>query len=393
MKAFLYIGLLFTVFLTSGCWDRTEINDLAFISGTAFDLTDDGEYLLSVQIAIPSSGLGGAGSEGGGQQEKFFVLSAAGKNADDAFHKIQKKSSRRLFTAHRSVIFIGESLGRHGINDILDVFNHDPRQRLRTYIMMVKGGEGREILEAKYPFEQVPVEAVKEMESLETELAVTLRDFFIAASSEGISPVMGVIEAKDYSEGTKKSKNDLFKLSGSAILKDLKVVGFLDENETNGFIWVTNQMKNGRINAYLPEGGGMVGMLLSHAERRIAFDINGDKIKMKIQLQGEGSLVENNTPLDISRPKNLQLVQQVLEAAVEKQVRDVLFKVQGRYKVDSVGFGQEIYRNKPRQWKSLKEQWDKKFPQVDVSIAAKLSLNGAGMGGPPLQLNEKEIKK
>lgn len=392
MKPCLYICLLFTVLTTSGCWDRTEINDIAFIAGTAFDLTDDGEFILSHQIAIPASAQGGPGS-GGSEKQKFFVISATGMNANEAFHRLQKKSSRRLFTAHRSVIFIGESLAKHGINDILDVYTHDSKQRLKTYIMVVKGGEGRGILQVNYPFEQVPVEAIKEMETLRTELAVTLRDFFLASSNEGISPVLGVIMSEGLSAGIKENKNKIFKIAGSAIFKDFKLVGFLNENETNGFLWVTDRMKNGRINAKLPEGDGTVGMILDKANRKITSEISGDKIKFRIQLQGEGTVWENNSPLDISFPDNLEIVEKVLEKSVEKQVRDVLFNVQKRYKVDSVGFGQEIYRNKPKQWKELKGQWDNKFPEVDVSIAVKLNIVGTGMAGPPLQLENKEIKK
>ncbi|MDQ0876158.1 spore germination protein KC [Paenibacillus sp. V4I3] len=390
MKPFLYIGLLFTILTTSGCWDRTEINDLAFIAGTAFDITDDGEYILSHQIAIPSSAQGGPGS-GGSQKEKFFVISAVGKNINEAFYRLQKKSSRRLFTAHRVVIFIGESLSKHGIQDILDVYTHDSKQRLKTYMMVVKGGEARRLLQVKYPFEQAPSEAIKEMEALGSGLSVTLRDFFLASSSEGISPVLGVIMPEDLSEGMKE--NNIFKLAGSAIFKDFKLVCFLNENETNGFLWVTDRMKDGRINAKLPEGDGTVGVILGKTNRKITTEISGDKIKFKIQLQGEGTIWENNTPLDISLPENLRLVQKALEKSVEKQVLDTLSKFQKRYKVDSVGFGQEIYRDKPKQWKALKEQWDHKFPEVDVSVAVKLNIIGSGMAGPPLHLKEKEIIK
>jgi spore germination protein KC len=392
MKPFLYIGLLFTVLIISGCWDRKEINDLAFISGTSFDLTDDGEYILSHQIAIPSTGQAGLGGGGSNQQEKFIVTSATGRNASEAFQKLQQKTSRKLFTAHRSIIYVGESLAKHGIQDILDVYTHDPQQRLKTYIMAVKGGEGREILQIKYPFEQVPSEAVKEMGILGSGLSVTLRDFFLAASSEGISPVLGVLERDPLSVEGKENKN-LFKLGGSAIFKDFKLVGFLNENETNGFLWVTDRMISSIINAKLPEDHGTVGMNLINANRKITSEISGDKIKFKIQLQGEGSLWENNSPLDVSLPENLRLVRKAFEKSVEKQVLDAVSKVQKLYKVDSVGFGQEIYRNKPKQWKALEEQWDHKFPDVDVSVEVKLNVRGTGMSGAPLQLNEKEIKK
>ncbi|WP_127587183.1 Ger(x)C family spore germination protein [Paenibacillus koleovorans] len=386
--------LLVSMLLVSGCWDRTEINDLAFVSGAAFDLTKDGEYLLSLQIAIPSSSQGGVGSSDG-EKEKFFVLSAVGNNANEAFEKLQKKSSRRLFPAHRSVIFIGEALARHGINDILDVFTHDPRQRLRTYIMVVKGGEGLDILEAKYPFEQVPIEAIKEMEALSSELAVTLGEFFMAASSPGISPVMGVIMSEGDSGGVKSGDKQLVKLAGLAFFKEMKVVGFLDSEETNGFLWLTDRMKYGRINAIISEGDvkGNVGMTLNSAHRKITTEVNGGAPKVRIQLQGVGSLVENNTRLDISRPNNLKLVQHALEQSVERQVRDVVAKLQKQYKVDSVGFGMDMYQNHYKQWKTLQPKWEQTFPEVKVAVDVQLALTGVGMAGPPLQLKEEEIVK
>ncbi|WP_164545601.1 Ger(x)C family spore germination protein [Paenibacillus albus] len=390
MKPILCSCLLGSMLILGGCWDRTEINDLAFASGASFDLTKDGQYLLSLQLAIPGAGPAGVG---GGQGEKFFVLSAAGRNANEAFEMIQKKSSRRLFTAHRSVIFIGESLGRHGINDVLDVFAHDPRQRLKTYIMVVKGQEGKKILETKYPFEQVPIESIKELEGLRTELSVTLRDYFISASSQGISPVMGVIETEDESQGGEENSNRLFKQAGSAVFKDAKLVGYLDGKETCGFLWATDRMRFGRLNANLPNGQGNIGMLLSHANRRMKTYIDGDKVKVVIQIEGKGSLVENNSPLDISRPKNRALAEKEFEKSVQDLVERVVAKLQKKYRVDSLGIGQEIYRNHPKVWKRLQSEWETKFPEAEVVTTVKLTIEGVGMAGPPLQLKDKEIIK
>lgn len=84
--------------------------------------------------------------------------------------------------------------------------------------MVVKGGDGREILQKKYPFEQVPMEAIKEMEILGSDIAITLRDF-LASSNEGIYPVMGVIEPDNLSEAIPENKNKLVVLAGSAVLR------------------------------------------------------------------------------------------------------------------------------------------------------------------------------
>lgn len=56
--------LLLSSILLSGCWDRTEINDLAIVLATGVDYKD-GQAQLTAQIFIPRKGSGG--SESGGQ--------------------------------------------------------------------------------------------------------------------------------------------------------------------------------------------------------------------------------------------------------------------------------------------------------------------------------------
>ncbi|MFD0671097.1 Ger(x)C family spore germination protein [Cohnella sp. GCM10027633] len=393
MKRFLIIGSLSAVLLLSGCWDRIEINDLAFITGTALDLTDDGQYEAALQIALTSAGEGGPGTGGSGRQEPFFVISAVGDNANEVLQKLQSKSSRRLFTAHRSVIFIGESLARRGFEDLLDTFTHDPRNRLKTYIMVVKGGKAQSILHTKYPFEQAPIQAVKEMEELKGELAVTLRDFFIASSSEGIHPVSGVIESEDASSMGKKDDR-IFRSGGSALFNHFKLVGYLNEKETSAFSWVTNTLKFSRVTATLPEDKGNAGMFLNQVKRKMNIQLNeDDQVKIHLVLRGDGSIVENNTSLDLRDQANLEFIKRELEISVENQVRSMLTKVQKQYGIDCLGFGREIFRSHPNKWRTMEGQWDKTFSDVDVSIDVKLKIRGTGMAGPSLQLTEKEIRK
>lgn len=55
--------LLCTIFI-AGCWDRKEINDIAFVIGIAVDKEQD-NYRSSLQIALPGQS-GSTGSSGGG---------------------------------------------------------------------------------------------------------------------------------------------------------------------------------------------------------------------------------------------------------------------------------------------------------------------------------------
>ncbi|MFF2093970.1 Ger(x)C family spore germination protein [Paenibacillus sp. NPDC058174] len=386
MRTFKCMIFLMLIILC-GCWDRTEINDLAFVTATAMDLSDDGNILCSLQVAIPSSTEGG--NRGGVKDNQFFIISAEGKDGNEIHRKLQKKSSRILFFSHRSVIFISEHLARHGIDDVLDIFTHDPKYRLKTYIMIVKGGEGRDILKMKYPFKQVSIEAVKEMEISGQDLAVTLRDFYMTYASEGVHPVIGAIEPDMYSKDTDK---EIYNFAGAGVFKDFKLLGLLNEKETLGLLWVTNQLKAGRITAKLPHGGE-VGLVLNHADRKIITKNSNDFVHFKILLEGQGSLAENTSSLDINEPGNLNVIKSALESAAKKQVQDFLIKIQKKYQVDSVGFGQELYKNNPKKWAVLKNQWDSRFPEADISVEVNLTIKGAGMIHSSFDMKNKEMRR
>ncbi|REE69715.1 spore germination protein KC [Paenibacillus taihuensis] len=367
--------ILLQIFFLSGCWDRMEINELALVTGTAIDLKKNGNLEVSLQVALPSSADGGHGE---GKDGKFFVISVEGKNGNEIHQKLQEKSTRKLFLSHRSVVYISETLAKEGLNGVLDIFIHDPRNRLKTYLIMVKGSEAKDILQMDYPLKQVPIETVKALQISGGELAVTIRDFYIALESEGIQPVMSVIEVDNQS----KSKNQLFNFMGAGVFKDLKLAGVLNEEDLLGFMWTTNKLNYGRVTAYLPDGRGEVGLIVTHASSKIITHTEQGSAKFKIMLSGQGGLVENNSTLNVSDPEEMKQIKHALEDAVKKQVQRFIAKIQKDYNTDSIGFGHEIYKKAPKQWEAMRNQWDELFPKAEIGVEVKLRINGSGMVNP-----------
>lgn len=398
--------VLLSSLVVTGCWDRTEVNDLALVMAAALDLTEDGKLRLTMQVVIPSGvGIGPSGERGGGGQQKgYFIETAVGRNILDARQKIQEKLSRRLFIAHRRVVFIGERLAKHGIKDVLDELGRAPESRLRSYLLMAAGREARELLEVDYPFERVPAEAVRELERSGVGVDITLRDFLLASSAEGMTPVMATIEPvsnsfkqsqKDTEQTGKVAggKGKTVRLSGTAIFKDFKLIGRLNDEETRGLLWITGKLQRGIITAYVPAGGGNVSFNIIKAERKIRPEIRGNKVKINLELKGEGVIYENNTNLDASKPKNIKLMEKALNQDLETRIWRVLHKAQKDYEADIFGFGQQIQRMDPNQWKSVKKQWETIFPEAEVSVVTDLTIVRTGMSGPPLHLKEDEVKK
>lgn len=392
MNRWMRIVLLWIPLVTTGCWDRVEINDIGLVMGTALDLAEDGNIRATLQISVPSPSsqtTGGVSKE----TDRFFLISAVGKNATDTVQKLQKKMSRTLFFSHRSIILIGESLARRGINDVLDAFSRNPRNRLKTYILVVKGNAG-DILQVRYPYELVPAEGLKEMQIMQGEgVATTLRDFFIESASEGISPSVGAIEPALFFRSGEKGEDKLFRLDGTAVFKNSALVGFLNHAETHEFLWFKNNKRTDNIVADLPEGRGNVGFIVTGSKIKIKSETKGDRLKFHVDIKGMGNLLENNSRLDVSNTEHFELVKTALEHQVEQNMKAFLRKIQKGYHADIVGFGQQLQRKDPGTWRKVEKQWDKYFAAADISVSVNLTINNTGVVGPSLQWKEKEIIK
>ncbi|GMA61378.1 hypothetical protein GCM10025859_18180 [Alicyclobacillus fastidiosus] len=197
MKRQRTLGFILTMSLVfaTGCWDGTELNDLAIVSGFGMDIKDDGTYLLSAQIVIPGKTQSSQQGGGGGDNNAYFTKTATGKDVLDASQNIQSKLSRKVFPGHREDIFIGEELAKHGVSKVMDEYSRNPDVRLREDVFVVKGGTAEDVLKVPQPLEKVPAMAALKLHQQIAGLGdVAMAEFLMDASTEGNSPSLPVME-------------------------------------------------------------------------------------------------------------------------------------------------------------------------------------------------------
>ena len=377
--------MLLSMFIIAGCWDRVELNDRAFVIGWGMDRLDNGSYRGSAQIVVPSKL---AGPRGSTQGPPYIVETGTGKNIMEATDAIQTKLSRKSFGGHRRAIYVGEQLAKYGIHDIVDEYIRNPEIRLRADMFVIKGGEALDILKVPYPFERIPSMAfIKAHEKVGVKPELSLRNFLMAASGMESNPILPVLEmgsVKD--EGKSKEWN----LGGIAIFnKELKMIGYLSRNDAIFRRWIIGVLMTKLLSTSLPEDKGNFVIEASQLKSKIQPDIINNQLKIKITLSGKGMMRENNTKLDISKSKNLKLLEDTLNKNTEKEVLNIIQKVQKQYGTDIFSFGTAIHRKYPYRWKKLKDNWNDEFSKTDVSVKVKLTIQRVGLTGPPVEAQKK----
>ncbi|WP_229757890.1 Ger(x)C family spore germination protein [Paenibacillus marchantiophytorum] len=367
-----------------------ELNDVAFAVGTGVDLSKDGNILITAQFKLPKR------SAAGEMGQNYFTATSSGKDILDVMRNMQAQISRRILRGQRQILFIGEDLAKKGVTEILDGFTRDPGSKLRIDIMIVKG-TAEELLKQKYPLEPLPViAALKEHLAVGLEGETALRDFLISASTDGSSPTLEVIETiKAHSPNYIETNNvkSGFRITGSAIFnKELKLVGFLNPDESGILNWIKQNMKRQIITIAKSEFGSF-SYSGTHMKSKIRPERVGDRIKIHLTLEGKGSIMETASPFDLLQSKNLNLLEDTLNKETEKQVLNTINKVQTRYKTDIFGFGEAIHKKYPQAWRDLKSDWERDFATAEVDVKVKLNVEQVGTTGPSLYLKKSEIKK
>lgn len=376
----------------SGCWDSVEVKDLALVLASGIDRDEHGDLHGTLQIAVPSGG-GGGGVTGGSQTNgagnvgrNFVLVTEDGTDIKSMIQRLQVKVPRKLYFAHRVVVIIGEDQAKAGIRHILDYYARDPTNRLRSLIVISKGATAEKILEIPTVLEKIPGQEIKQIEEQEMGVVMTMQDFLMTTSTEGIAPIAPAISIV-----TNSSQQNLA-MAGTAVFKDFKLVGYLSADETRGLLWLTGKLRRALITTYIPQDHGTIAMTLISANCEIKPTVRGHQAVFNVKLDGKGEIDENNTNLNLGDVQNFKRAKKVLDRTIQNNVQ-MSFDKAKEYDADIFGFGQEIARTNPRTWAKIQNNWEEIFKTAQLNLKVDIQPTRSGAAGPPAHLKEHEVKR
>lgn len=146
-----------SLIITSGCWSRKELNELAVVMALGIDTHKDG-YAVSAQV-LNSSELA---TKSGGSIGSLPVVTykSVGKTVPDALQRMLSMAPRMLYLSHVRVLVLGEDLARQGVSDVLDYISRNHQLRTNFFMLIAKNGNASEILEVVTPFEYIPANSL-----------------------------------------------------------------------------------------------------------------------------------------------------------------------------------------------------------------------------------------
>jgi spore germination protein KC len=365
------IILIMQVFtLTSCVGNKKQIQKLYLVVAMGVDLTADNQYEVTIQVLNPAvssnqaSGTNAPSSSGG----ETLVYGAKGTTFNEAVMELSKSMRKVHHFGHLKYIVIGEHLAQNRNLILTDSFFRQEEIRLNTPILVTKGSAS-EIVSATTSEGVIPANVVSDL--FERQILVGYRpytyllDLVNALGSKTVSPVLGVINLVKPED---KHGAETFKLSGGAVFKKGKLVGYLNDKETRGLNWIRGKIEVGNLTANCPNLG-KVSLEILDTSSKIKPKINEDTVSIEINIKVISIIRGVSTPID--PVKNTDIMDEIESAqkkTVEEEVRLVLGTARENLSADIFGFGEKVHASYPSKWKTLEKDWDTIYPNMNVDI-------------------------
>ncbi|GMO00663.1 Ger(x)C family spore germination protein [Parageobacillus thermoglucosidasius] len=392
-KAAKIIFVSVPLILLGGCWDRTEVNDLALIVGLGIDQKKDGQIMLTTELIVPQAVGGGQmmGSDGGGGEAQTLARSGTGSTVADAISNLQEKLPRRVFWGHTKVIVFGERAAKAGIRQHLDFLSRNSQIRLRSNVL-VSNGTAKSVLELTPPIEQSSAEVLRELSESKLLMRVTIKDALQMLSSDASAAALPMVKILPPEKGKKDLQTIAF-IQRTAIFKKDKMIGDIDDKLTRGVLWLRNEIERANITVTLEGEKGNITSTMLRAHTEFIPKYEKGKWKMIVKATTEDDIILNGTKLDLLNPKYTKMIEKELEKETNERIKAALKKVQKEMKVDIFGFADMFHRKYPREWNRVKNRWEEIFPTVEVIVKTEAYVRRPGVNSAPQGLPEQEVKQ
>ena len=372
-----------TAVLSTGCWDRLEIEDRAAILAIGLDPGPGGQGIhLSAQVAIPGKiplGPGGGGGPGGASnpRETVFVEAADGPTVQAALEAMQRTLNNEIFLGHLRIIVVNEALAKQSLKGLIDYFHRSSEIR-RTSWLLISANPASEVINASPAFSRVPALFFTDMMEHYTNMGLLpplfLGTYLVSVADKGQDATLPYLWAKD--QGTE--------LLGAAIFQGPRMIDVITPTQLQLLEDVIGPRKGDQVLTIAEPGtsGGQVRLKIIGRQAQVRPSVVNGRPRVQIQLRLEGNIVQEVGGRRLDAPNELSAISKAASQQVQQGFQQLLAQSQ-RDHSDIFGFGEQFRGKKPGFFESqvkTKDAWETEFyPELDASVKVRILVRRVGM--------------
>ncbi len=380
IKKVLIVSILSILFLPlGGCTRKSDINELSIATGIGIDKeSESDDVIITIQV-VNQITLARQPKE----ITPVVTLTERGKTVFEAFRKASVGFTGRVFLSHFQMLVFGEEAAKDDIIKYLNFFFNDHEAQHRFNIVICKEKKASEFLQTYSVFSSVPIIDYQSKLNSTVNLVgmgklTNLPMALNALKGESNGLVLSSFEIKGDIEKSKEMDNiktptpeAMVWPSDLAVLKDGKLVTYLNYDESIGYNFANNAIVN-------------IVASVEVDNRRIALEVRGSSCKKSIK-------IENGKPKVTFEVKVVAIVNSDMSGdtevgkeyadkckkALEENIKNrmnLCIKKAKEHQVDIFDIGTSLHRDRPKYWKTIKDDFENIFKEIEIDVKVNATI-------------------
>lgn len=344
------VAFLFLLFFSTD-FGLIDIQKTAIILAAGIDRTEDGNFSVTAQIAVPE-----ASKSGGAAQAT--AISGSGETIARAFQEINTKTGWFPKLIFCDLIVLGETITQGNVFDCLSYFMRN-EQMSDNCLLAACEGSAQEILTATTPTESMPALALQKILATEAKESgnistVNLKDFaadYFSEHKSGYMPFLFLLPQTEGAQGGqsgeggqsgggaqtaaaaqdngqsgqsgKDQKSSVFYGACTAVFYDGKLKTVLTREESFALNLVVGKVRQATLQVPLPDGTAYA-LSLTDVKGKINLQTKDNLPRLKIGLNAVARVSDCTVPKSLENIASTNTVrEELLQKAEELLARDL----------------------------------------------------------------------
>ena len=367
-------AVLLCVLLLAGCWDKIEIEDRLFVLSIGVDSAEAAEqqvsedkYTLSFVSPVVDQIKEGPGPA-------FHTYKTVDNSIIMSLSQLLERFSKKQFFGHTRNIFFGEDILKDEklLKEILDGISrfHEFHNSMYAYFVP---GRAEEVFKVKPMYDKLlaPYIAgiIENSDYTSKIIKLTLSEMIIMLENqEGCLVIPRINPGKEE-----------VKINGAGVLKNYKLIGYLGDQETSVYNWLTNKVRGGDIAIEYNN--------ISTVFRHFTFDrkielskVENGNIYLNYKMETEGSIEEYMIGKEIMDNALLKEISREVEKRIEDESEKLIKKFQQEFKADLIGARDYLSKYQPKLYKTIEKDYEKFFTDsMVIEVTANVNIRRVGL--------------
>lgn len=384
MKKNFFVLALIILLILPGCWDYTEYDSIVQIIALGVDFNEESmETTVTIQYVPTTKRISDKPeTSSGSAQQDGVVQSASDETLFGAVTKLREITGKELFFGYLKVVIVGKEAADHKMMDLIELFDRMPSIRSNVYLA-ISSGKAEDTISTLDVNHVAPsgtqiYNLINFTKFTGTAYPVSIHNFTQLLAVPGVeatAPRVIVEYSKQQSdaEGDKKREGTQ-KVSGIAVFKRDRLVGWLDEKESAGFKWITGQDTRAYKESLISDDADTADIFYYRIKRskskiKVQMEDGQPVINVDVNVTAELRKYYSNKGSEIFSAEDISVMEKKLSDSIHADIEASLEKSRTELKSDIFGFGLAFFRKYPKLWQTEYERkWDNIYQNLDIYV-------------------------